>query len=245
MTIESMKGLAVIAPIKELNLVKEGNFAMILAHIALGESSYADFYKNEYKGFKLLDNSFFELQRALSFREVLKASKRVGAHCIVLEDGTLNYLDEAKAEGLYVMAVPTSREQFHEFLTNEKVDKVGISCLHIPKIMGEPVFSPCRGLFVKQEFKQYANESFKHKIHFLGSTNNALQDIKDAEGLVTSIDSSLPYFAALENKSVDTRVDKEFSFYEYRMLEYPKQFDSFTHNVQAFKDALNFNRKED
>lgn len=235
--IESMRGLAVIAPLKELNLVEEGDFAMCLTHIALGEDRYCEFYKN-YKGFKLLDNSFFELKRALSFREVMKACNRIEADCIVLKDGTLDYIDDAKKEGLYVMAVPTTREEFHEFLTNEKVDKVGVSCLHIPKIMGEEVFSPCRGIFIRQEFKRYANESFKHKIHFLGSTNRVLRDIKDANGLVTSIDSSLPYFAALENASIDTRVDKEFSFWDGRTLKYPKQFDNFARNVQAFKDAL-------
>lgn len=234
--IEMMKGLAVISSIKELNLVNEGDFAMILTHIALGEQKYADFYKNEYKGFKLLDNSFFELGRALSFREVMKAVKRVDADCIVLEDSTLNHIDDAKSEGLYVMAVPTTREQFHEFLENEKVDKVGVSCLHIPKIMNEEPFSPCRGHFVFHELK--GKEGLAKKIHFLGSTNNILQDLKDARGLVTSIDSSLPFFAALENQSIDTRVDKEFSFYEGKMLEYPRQYEAFHKNVDAFKNAL-------
>lgn len=235
--IEMMQGLAVIASIKEKHLVNEGDFAMTLAHIALKEDSYADFFKNEYKGFKLLDNSFFELGYSLSFREVMKAVKRVGADCIVLEDGTLNHIDDAKSEGLYVMAVPTTSEEFDEFIQNENVDKVGVSCLHIPRIMHEETFSPVRGVFVKHKFK-CLDKKLAKKIHFLGSTNNVIQDLKSAEGLVTSIDSSLPYFAALENQSIDTRVDKEFSFYEYKMLEYPKQYDAFHRNVDAFKNAL-------
>ena len=236
-SIDMMQGLAIIASIKEKHLVNEGDFAMILTHIALKEDEYSSFFKDEYKGFKLLDNSFFELGYALSFREVMKAVRRVEADCIVLKDGTLDYIDDAKKEGLYVMAVPTTNEEFMNFIQNEKVDKVGVSCLHVPKIMNEPIFSPCRGIFVKNMFKDL-DKSLAKKIHFLGSTNGVISDLKSAEGLATSIDSSLPYFAALENRSIDTRVDKEFSFYEYRTLEYPKQYDAFHKNVDAFKIAL-------
>lgn len=232
-----MKGVAAIVSLKNLELVNEGDFAMCLTHIALGEEKYCEFYKN-YNKPKLLDNSYFELGYALSLREVVKAARKIDANVIVMKDGTLEGLESLLDEGFQVMAVPTTEAQFKDFIVNEKVSKIGVSCLHIPAIVGREKFAPVRGAFVASCLKELNAVHLKEKVHFLGSTNNVLQDIKDAEGLVNSIDTSLPFFAALEGVSgVDKRVDKEFSFYDERVAT-TIQKALFVQNLNYLKELV-------
>lgn len=186
-----------IAPINLMRIVdanyNKGN-NMLLAHMVLGSKEYATIGR-ELHGEKFLDNSFFELGKALSVNEILEAAKIVGATTVICEDGTLNGFTTFKKNGYKVMAIPTTVEMFNEYMLNEDIDFVGVSAIH---------FKSRYNLLLHN-----TDDTTQKKIHILGSGDSmwefgALSPFKHC---ITSCDTSAPIWQGhLGNLIRDLRV---------------------------------------
>lgn len=96
------------------------------------------------RGYKILDNSFYELRESPNSLDLVKLktfARRINADCVVLPDGTLRGFDMFLAEGFSVMVVPTSFEQLVEFMRlslkyRKGLIRIGLGGLHAVKMLG-------------------------------------------------------------------------------------------------------------
>lgn len=201
--ITHMSGISFISPFSVMEkAAKHSNFHMVLAHLVLREQEYADFYRNE-KKFKLLDNSFFELGECLKPYEVLKAAEKVKADCLILTDGSLDSIEQYKKEGYYVMYIPKDAISFKIAMRAPEINKVGISCLHIPQYMGREAFEGnTRRDFLKANWEKSFDKS---KVHLLGSMHRPLVELETIRDYASSIDTSYPVWAGMNKQLIRNR----------------------------------------
>lgn len=226
-----MQGISFIAPFKHLEKgAKSSDFCMVLAHLVLENEAYREFYRKVDR-VKLLDNSFFELGYSLSVPAMLEAASLIDADYLVMPDDTLNGLDEFKDAGYKVMAVPSAIPSLEAFLANEEVDRIGLSCLHIPKMCNLPAFNPkARALCINE----WVKPKDYWRLHLLGASDDLKEEFRLLKGRFGSIDTSLPIWSGLNNIRLKNRLSKHCDF--NTQLEWNNQCDE---NIGLMKEWFN------
>lgn len=159
-----------IAPKQLMEKVSEYNqgLDMILTHKVLEDEEYAKIASN-LNSKKILDNSFFELHYSLPPNDMIEAAHKIGATWLICPDGTTDGLQEFKNNGFKVMCVPTSKAQFHEFMSNSDIDLVALSEEHLTYRHDVSA----RFYLLQEVGDYYLNKGVKDKIHFLGMGESA------------------------------------------------------------------------
>lgn len=202
---------------------------LFLYHLLKKDKVYREL-ASFYKGYKILDNSFYEERRFSSgLNTYFRFACEIGANCIVLPDGTTDGFNEALSLSKSVMLVPTTFEQFVEFVEltfkyRKGVVKVGLGGLHAVNMLDlisiqntesrAKVFHfKNRYLVLKQLESQYKDIydrfiSNQHDVgiatsnlHFLGLGDYPLEEIRLLLSLVkyASLDSSAFVWSYLRN----------------------------------------------
>lgn len=168
--------IAHIAPIKHIELAqKHSSIHMTIAHwLADGKyhALWYSFKRNNPSSYIIVDNGYYELGYSLDFDYCLDRALSINADCIVLSDGPVKEqeLKLAKSKGLQVMAVPTSKQDFHDYMSNPDIDKVGLGSIHVVNMLDSSVARlkfdyRNRYNFLKAEMKITYDKS---KVHLLG-----------------------------------------------------------------------------
>jgi len=212
--------LAHIAPTEYLlrsSLFQSMNLYLILAHIVIQDKKYTHFFSSLKKGYKILDNSAFEFNQAVSDEILIKAIRLVNPHEFILPDvlgdgaGTKQrvsqFLHLFTDESIRLMAVIQGKslkewlDSYYLFSRNKRIYSIGI-----------PVIYANRILFGKTIEKGYASGReylfhylHKHKIlnpekphHLLGLNNICLEELQRLKRLsyIRSADSALAFLLA-------------------------------------------------
>lgn len=180
-----LNNVAMIAPKQYMKEIGEENdFHLFLAHMVQGDADYAKLAK-EAKGYKILDNSFFELGYSLPLDKLIKLADEINASCIVLPDGLegFNQRDRVlEKTSCGVMLVPRTFEQLISFVTfalNTPRVYIGLSGIHAANMLREqfelPVerFACVNRLLVLSQLMSYDKHLYKNfiiskKLHLLG-----------------------------------------------------------------------------
>lgn len=231
--LDSMRGISFISPFSVMSKAAEySDFHMCLTHLVLANKDYAEFYKNENK-FKLLDNSYFELGECVKCYDVLKAAEKIKADCLVLSDGSLDSIYQYKKEGYAVMYIPKDATAFKIAMKASEIDKVGISCLHIPQFMGYESFT---GNSRKDFLKKYWEKGFdKNKVHLLGSMNLPLLELTSIRDYASSIDTSYPVWAGMNKQLIRDRERRYTHCNFYTDLDWQIECEE---NIKDFKESF-------
>ncbi len=230
--------LAIITPTSELSLFATfGDIHLVLAQIALKDSTYANFYIHEEK-FKILDNGLFEEGRGLTPKELVGAAELVQPDEVVLTDvlfdrkRTLEATIECyqtfkklyQGKPLQFMAVPQASNQkdwvqsYIELTNLSFVTTIGLSKLSIPKATGMTI---SKGRNVIVDYLSRLKIVVNKEHHLLGSSNLALQELQyyqtNKERLlkIRSMDTSAPYVYGVEGfdlKSNPNLIEKKLDF---------------------------------
>ena len=103
---------AAIAPIKYMELTSHLDTHMFLAHMC----SDIDYVREakKLKGFKILDNSYYELKASLSKTTLVDCAKMIDADFIVAPDGEVKeaMVNVFNSRGFGAMLVPKDLKQF-------------------------------------------------------------------------------------------------------------------------------------
>lgn len=181
-----MLKLAMIAPTCLIDTAsKYSDCAMWLTHL-LDDNSYVTAIKSRsYKQPSLLDNSFFELGKAIPLETMKLKAKQLGEEVTyILPDGEFHEFESVASS----MLIPTSLEELwvglRMCLQFSKPFKIGISCIHARKSLGQESFdADTRIRFVETalaEFSQEEQTRFRTSevFHFLGLDNMPWEELK-------------------------------------------------------------------
>lgn len=201
--------VALIAPLKNLELTEKGQMHMILAHVALTSKTYREFYAKETKH-KILDNGAFEGE-GRTIADVVKAAEMVGANEIILPDTlcvgeeTRQKTDEAlewlkqnnmidKYKKMAVVQGSNADEWwscFHYFNGHPDIQVIGLSKVSCPKAFNMSITNS--RLFITQRMMADSAVKSEKQYHLLGGSKDLLREIKDQPSFVRSIDTSAPF----------------------------------------------------
>ena len=143
--------MALIPPVKNLELTKQGNMYMILTHLVHSSAEYREFYRNQTDKFKILDNGAFE-DALNDIESICNAAAMVSADEIILPDiildgkatieetkKALQWLAERNLHKKYkLMTVPQGRSEdewwecFFFMNDHPMIDAIGLSKLSCP-----------------------------------------------------------------------------------------------------------------
>lgn len=161
-----------IAPTKnmiEVDKKYNKGLNMLLTHLVLNDEEYR-FNAYQLMGTKYLDNSFFELGYSLTPKAMIEAAKSVqngneDTIVLICPDGTLEGMEDFKANNYKVMAIPKSSAQFKDMMYDNRIDYVGVSEEHI-----DYRHSPGARY---ELFRDHIDAMMpKKKIHLLGGTDS-------------------------------------------------------------------------
>lgn len=190
-----LNNVALIAPKQYMKEIGEENdFHLFLAHMIQGDAKYAELAK-EAKGYKILDNSFFELGYSLPVDRLIRLADEINVSCIVLPDGLegFNQKDKVLGKSSYnVMLVPKTFEQLQSFagyaLSTPRI-YVGLSGIHSSNMLREYFNLPverfaCMNRFLvlsqlmSADKHLYKNFITSKKLHLLGLGDYPLLELK-------------------------------------------------------------------
>lgn len=222
--------IAHIAPIRHTLLAqKASSIHMTLAHW-LDITKYFDYWREfkmrNPKEYVIVDNGYYELGHSLNFSYCLTRAVSIKADCIVLSDGPIKIeeLKQAKAAGLQVMAVPTSIEDFHDYMSDPAIDRVGLGSLHVVNMLcergrGEKFDFRNRYNFLKTELVAGYN---RRKIHLLGISDSILE-VPLCREYVGSMDTSAAIWRGLNGIDISKSGKYNVSLDIHSELPYNKQ----------------------
>lgn len=245
-----------IAPIKLTEIgIKNGDFNMVLAHIADGNDYYCELFKKS-KLETLLDNGAFELGYPYEADKMVNLGKRVGADILVLPDYPGSPSEKGwelvedniklyKSRGFKTMFVPQSEPgdvdgyltSLEKALAHKDIDLIGLSILGCPT-----AFNKSHTLNIRRHIlKLYSKmENTEKRFHMLGMLDYPLEEIelvKPYDHMINSWDSSAAVWAGTNGVMLDynkKKFEKSVDFYE------DKKFNNFTmilHNIERIDDA--------
>jgi len=142
------------------DLGKYNDYSFCLAHLALQDKTYVDYYRKA-PGYKIVDNSIFELAHALPYSEIIKAANTLNANEVVSPDSFQNgpktikatedflkFFTAANLQGKYkVMGVvqgsniPSWVKCFTWMDKNPLIDVIGISYVGCASFSTDPTDS--------------------------------------------------------------------------------------------------------
>lgn len=181
-----MLKLAMIAPTCLIGTAsKYSDCAMWLTHL-LDDNAYVSAIKSRtHKQPSFLDNSFFELGKALPLSTMQLKARQLGEEMTyILPDGEFHEFESVQSS----MVIPTTLEELwvalRMYLQSSKPFKIGISCIHARKSLGLDSFdADTRAHFVEKalaEFSLGEQDRFRKSevFHFLGLDNLPWQELK-------------------------------------------------------------------
>ena len=183
-------------------------------HMALFHLTNDDSYNKPFREATrevIMDNSFYELGICPPVSALIKAAHKINADYIVLPDGTLDGIDEVKAAGFKVMAIPAGPDmtrQFEAWMGDDNVDLVGLSFFHSRLAIGSDNRYDAGARF---NFLQTVGNIYhmKKKVHCLGmgDTVHEVQLLRPYWDIIKSWDTSAAVWSGLHDIHVKhTRV---------------------------------------
>lgn len=251
--------VAMIAPKQYMQEIgQENDFHLFLAHLVQSDDAYAELAKGS-KGYKILDNSFFELGFSLPLNKLVGLADKIEANCIVLPDGLegFNQKNRVLDETAYnIMLVPKTFEQlisFADFAVSNLRVYVGLSGIHAADMLKQHVGLnvrrfECMNRFLclsqlmhhdKHLYKEFINSK---RLHLLGLGDYPLLELKvfNLAGIEYTNDSSAYIMPFLVN---NIRID-EITFkqnyainYDYNIAE--EAWQSYKVALKDILDSLN------
>ena len=233
------------------DLGKYNDYSFCLAHLALQDKAYVAYYKNA-PGYKIVDNSIFELDHALPYADVMKAAGILRANEVVSPDSFQNsaktikatedflkYFSAAGLVGKYkVMGVvqgsniPSWVKCFTWMDKNPLIDVIGISYVGCASFSTEPTDSRVKAV-------KYAIDHIKptKPLHLLGIGGNPMEvALQKTFSQVRSCDTSIPVVDGYYN----VRYDMEKGSNILPKNKRPSDYFNLTLNSSQLTDA-NFN----
>lgn len=225
-----LNNVAMIAPKQYMKEIGEENdFHLFLAHMIQGDADYAKLAK-EAKGYKILDNSFFELGYSLPLGKLTKLADEINASCIVLPDGLEGFNQKGRVLGetsYGVMFVPKTFEQLVSFvdfaLTTPRV-YIGLSGIHAANMLREQFGLPVERFACMNRFlvlsqlmsvdkHLYGNFITSGKLHLLGLGDYPLLELKafNLAGIEYTNDSNAYVYPYLSNRVRFDEIEKKQS----------------------------------
>lgn len=231
--------LAIITPTSELSqFAVLGDIHLVLAQIAMRDSSYAKFYINETK-FKILDNGLFEEGKGLTPKELVRIAEYVQPDEVVLTDVLFDRKKTLEAtiecyqvfKKLYTgkllqfMAVPQADnvedwvQSYIELSSLPFVNTIGLSKLSIPNATKMSISKGRVAVIDTYLSKRPICPIKQH--HLLGSSNLAVQELQHyraKKGYIInlrSMDTSAPYVYGVNGyllRSDPNLIEKKLDF---------------------------------
>lgn len=135
--------VAMIAPKQYMQEIgRENDFHLFLAHMVQNDATYAKLAK-EARGYKILDNSFFELGYSLPLDRLISLADEINAGCIVLPDGLEGFnqknrvLEKTSYNIMLVPKVFDHLKSFVRFALDTPRVYVGLSGIHAANILND------------------------------------------------------------------------------------------------------------
>lgn len=224
-----------IAPIPHLEELAKGEYHLLLAH--LSTPTYNNYYRRlrEKGAYLIVDNSAYEFDRAIPWRQVTHMAMNLKAQEVVLPDALRDSVQtyEMSREALRqtptvfrVMMVPQGGDRREwEWCLTRLLDAYDSSAHTKAPVIGlSKVYEKWReGRYGLLEYLTGMREKFHFDVHMLGMTTPvSLEAICRAFPWVRSIDSAKPITAA---KNGIQYVDKrDYQYYENMI---PKRSDQY------------------
>ena len=193
---------------------EESDFSMVLAHLVAKNDDYARYYAISTMP-KVLDNSYYELGRALRTDELISIGKDINVDCIILPDGEYDQsdIDKVRSEGFLVECIPAGPDfvkQYAAMQEDKNVSYIGMSNIHCCHFLGVPKGDVAARFNVMRS--QGAN-----KIHMLGMYDSVYEVclMKHFKHKIHLWDTSAPIKYGLNWSHISNKVGK-----------YPMDFDS-------------------
>ena len=207
--------VALISPVQNLDLTRDGDIHMVLAHLVKRNPQYADFYLRE-KKYKLIDCGACEGETQ-SIETCVEMAERVRADELILPDiifqgratvesakKALDWLDRNRVLGkIKIHAVPqgSTREEwwtcFNELNDISEIDVLGISKLSTP-VAFKKQLTEARVEITTQLYNE--NYGDQKQIHLLGGSYDVLNEVRRHPDFIRSIDTSAPFEYARHQK---------------------------------------------
>lgn len=239
----------VIAPTAYLNKIATlSTRHLVLAHLVDTDERYADFYKNEAFGYKIMDNGAFELGESYNPEKLVELGTKCKANAIVLPDypfkpatktirAAKDMLPEIKnvtdllQPRFDTMFVPQSEtgnledwiEGYRWAAENDDIDIIGMSILGIPNAIPH-VHKAYARVVMTQILIERGYFNFDKYHHYLGLNAGPALEIPTLleMGALHSCDSSGPVWAAICGHKYTTMAD---SFLTTRKISKEVDFD--------------------
>lgn len=222
--------VAMIAPKQYMQEIgRENNFHLFLAHMVQNDATYAKLAK-EARGYKILDNSFFELGYSLPVDKLISLADEINASCIVLPDGLEGFDQKHKVLGRTsydVMLVPKVFDHltgFARFALDTPRVYVGLSGIHAANMLNDKFdlntkkFECMNRLLVLSQLMSEDTQLYKQfitskKLHLLGLGDYPLLELKafNLAGIEYTNDSNAYVWPFLSAKLGFGVIEKKFT----------------------------------
>lgn len=234
---------------------------LVLAHLVASNEGYAEFYLNRSKAGDriIMDNSAFELGESFTPDLLLKLSKRIGAHAVVLPDypfqpadktiqAAIKYIPLFKSEGVDVFFVPQSlKGDWNDWLAGYKwaaaepdIDIIGMSILGIPNALPHiPVpFARVVAAELLTRTGVFAEHKFHHWLGLNAAPNVELPALLTL-GVLDTCDSSNPVWCGVNGLRYNTTTTDFMPISKKFLREV--DFNQHLSNKQHIIDAIQHN----
>jgi len=243
----------------------QSNMHFLLAHIALKNEKYCDFYKKrrEQGDYIIMDNSNFELGNPLSIKDVLKAADVVGAQEVVIPDHYgdtkatiqeanyfVKYLKENRLLNKYkLQGVPQGRtkeewrECYEAFLYIPEIETIGLSytATRVFKDWG----SDNDETYIRPALLHWLKKTYgagRKYYHCLGVANNPIEIslLARHDSFMRSIDSTVAFLHGMNGIKFDEKrgllQDRLRDKLDFDVKNVSKEnLDIIQHNVNCIK----------
>jgi len=203
-----------ITPLKDVDLMYENEYVMLLAHLSKIDERYVTFAQNS-KRYKIMDNSIIELGSAFSMEDLINEAVKCKVDEIILPDvfqdgpktieAVNNSIQWLKDHGLIghfkLMAVCHGNDIIELIDTFKKLIKIPeVDVIGIPKVITTWTKN-------RVEWADYMAHFTDKEIHLLGCWEN-LNEIKQIkpETKIRSMDTCMPALISIYNmRTFDNR----------------------------------------
>lgn len=243
---------APIVPISCLPLIKDFNYHLALAHVAIESTEYCKFYSSlKSPAYVILDNGAFELGEPLSADRLLEMAEYVGADEVVLPDvlGDVNATLKKTVEAYSILQAHSPNLQLMGVLQGKNVEEfdeclLAYSDLYID-VIGISSYILLTQSEQSSELRTWIRESLavaNKSIHILGMgvSVERMREIVTTTGLrIRGVDSSAPAKAALADSLFRAAHDWSNSpKLDFKAEPNPAQVELLKLNLRAARKAV-------
>jgi hypothetical protein len=235
--------VAHIVPVSLLSLTRFNDYHLVLPHL-MDNEEYAEFYRSEAYGHKILDNGIAE-GIEFNWDQLVNIAHDIQAHEVVVPDymgdcdRTIALADKfepiARANpGLKYMGViqGKSYSEIVKCFAYYELVADWVSVLAIPRVLANTIHKDIRWNFVNA-FEDRIRERFE-AVHFLGASSNIKEVLLLKDTIGRGIDTSMPAVMGLDNRmiDIDSYVIRQSGFFEAKPKQ--KQVICIEHNLHKY-----------